>query len=149
MKKLLFLTGMLLFSLSMSGLAQQKVNPWTQKQLLEPDILAVQLKTLPKDQQPVVIDVGPAGVIKGAIETGPAEDKEGIDKLKSVLKEVPKDKEVVIYCGCCPFSKCPNVRPAFKTLQEMGFTNPRLLNLSHNLKTDWIDKGFPLGDDSK
>ncbi len=144
MKKLLFLTGMLLFSLGMSGLAQQKENPWTPKQLIEPDILAAQLKTQPKDQQPAVIDVGPAGLIKGAIEVGPAEDKEGIEKLKSVLKKLPKDKEIVIYCGCCPFSKCPNVRPAFKTLLEMGFTRPRLLNLSHNLKADWIDKGFPL-----
>jgi hypothetical protein len=53
---------------------------------------------------------------------------------------------VVIYCGCCPFAKCPNVRPAFSTLLGMGFKNPRLLNLSHNLKADWIDKGYPLED---
>jgi len=50
----------------------------------------------------------------------------------------------VIYCGCCPFEHCPNVRPAFQLLNEMKFTNQKLLNLSTNLKTDWIDKGYPV-----
>lgn len=124
--------------------AQQKNNnPWKASQLIEPADLAAALK-LPKDRQPLVIDIGPAGVIRGAVEVGPAEDAGNLARLKSVLKNVPKDKEIVIYCGCCPFSKCPNVRPAFQTLLDMGFNNPRLLNLSQNLKADWIDKGFPL-----
>jgi thiosulfate/3-mercaptopyruvate sulfurtransferase len=25
----------------------------------------------------------------------------------------------------------------------MKFTNYKLLNLSHNVKTDWLDKGYP------
>ncbi len=123
--------------------AQQQDNPWSAAQLKAPSALAAALK-LPKDQRPVVIDIGPAGVIKGAIEVGPAEYEKNITRLKTVLKDVPKDKEVVIYCGCCPFSRCPNVRPAFKTLLELGFKEPRLLNLSQNLKADWIDKGYPL-----
>ena len=56
---------------------------------------------------------------------------------------IPKDTKVVVYCGCCPFEHCPNVRPAIDVLKEMKFTNYYLLNLSHNLKTDWIDKGYP------
>jgi thiosulfate/3-mercaptopyruvate sulfurtransferase len=35
----------------------------------------------------------------------------------------------------------PNIRPAFKLLTEMEFTHFKLLNLPHNLKTDWIDRG--------
>lgn len=112
----------------------------------EPAALAQELK-LPADQHPVVIDVGPSGRIKGSLYAGPTEDKEGMDKLKALLQPLSKDKEVVIYCGCCPFNKCPNVRPAFKMLQDMEFQKPRLLNLTHNLKADWIDKGFPLEDE--
>jgi thiosulfate/3-mercaptopyruvate sulfurtransferase len=52
---------------------------------------------------------------------------------------------VVIYCGCCPFSRCPNVRPAFELLKEMKFTMPRLLNLPHSLNDDWVSKGYPMG----
>lgn len=129
---------------AVSCFGQQK-DPWTAKQLLEPSVLASQLN-LPEDQRPVIIDVGPAGVIKDAQPTGPAEHADGIKNLKAILKNVPKTKEVVIYCGCCPFTKCPNIRPAFKTLLSMGFKDPKLLNLSHNLKADWIDKGYPLGD---
>lgn len=139
-------TGLIcIFLLVLNGgcFAQQQDNPWTQKQLLEPAVLAQQLK-LPENRRPVVLDVGPAGVIKGAIETEPAEQEEGIQNLKTVLEDVPKNKEVVIYCGCCPFTKCPNIRPAFRVLLKMGFTNARLLNLSQNLKADWIDKGYPL-----
>jgi hypothetical protein len=26
----------------------------------------------------------------------------------------------------------------------MGFTNQKLLDLSYNLKADWLDKGYPV-----
>lgn len=133
---------LLLLGLYASCSAQQK-NPWSPEQLMEPSVLASKLN-LPKSQQPVIIDIGPAGVIKNALEAGPAEEEKSIVKMKSLLKDVPKDKEVVIYCGCCPFAKCPNARPAFRELEKLGFKNPRLLNLSDNLKKDWIDKGYPL-----
>jgi hypothetical protein len=51
---------------------------------------------------------------------------------------------VVIYCGCCPFRNCPNIRPAFNLLKEKGYTKPRLLNLKQNLKVDWTDYGYPM-----
>ncbi|HCS20823.1 MAG TPA: hypothetical protein DIW47_09730 [Bacteroidetes bacterium] len=57
-----------------------------------------------------------------------------------------RDAEIIIYCGCCPFSDCPNIRPAFEVLNELKFTNPKLLNLPKNLKADWIDKGYPMND---
>lgn len=135
---------LLLPACCLSCTAQQK-DPWTKAQLIEPAVLAAQLN-LPVAQKPVVLDIGPAGTIKGALEVGPAEENKNLDKMKALLKGVPKDKEVVIYCGCCPFAKCPNVRPAFNTLLKLGYTHPRLLNLSQNLKADWIDKGYPLQD---
>jgi len=118
-------------------------DPWQPDQLIAPSIFVTEMK-FPEKQRPVLIDIGPAGTIPGALVAEPAHEKEGFAKLQKLLKNIPRDKEVVIYCGCCPFDHCPNVRPAFKLLLDMGFTHPRLLDLSHNLKQDWIDKGYPI-----
>ena len=121
--------------------AFQNNETWTDKQLMEPADLAKVLNDT-KNVKPIVYAIGFAGGIKGSIEMGPAREKDNLDKLKAALTKLPKDADVVIYCGCCPFKNCPNVRPAFALLNEMKFTHPRLLNLSHNLKADWIDKGY-------
>ncbi|HEY4149447.1 MAG TPA: rhodanese-like domain-containing protein, partial [Chitinophagaceae bacterium] len=80
----------------------------------------------------------------GSIDIGPARDKDNLDKLKKQLLALPKDADIIIYCGCCPFEHCPNVRPAFSLLNEMQFTHHKLLNLEHNIKIDWISKGYPV-----
>jgi rhodanese-related sulfurtransferase len=82
-------------------------------------------------------------VIPHSINIGMTEHKENVEKLKDSLTNVPRDANIVIYCGCCPFNHCPNVRPAIALLKEMKFTNYHLLNLPHNIKTDWIAKGYP------
>lgn len=48
-----------------------------------------------------------------------------------------------MYCGCYPFERCPNIRHAINALKEMKFTNYQLLNLPHNIKINWKDKGYP------
>jgi hypothetical protein len=122
---------------------QQMNEPWTQKQLLEPADLAKTLND-PKAKQPYVFSIGPGSTIKGSIDIGDAKDKENLNKLEQQLSKLSKDADIVIYCGCCPFDKCPNIRPAFTLLNEMKFTNQKLLSLQHNIKIDWIDKGFPI-----
>ena len=97
-----------------------------------------------KAEQPVIYSIGPSGMIKGAIKIGPTQDQENIDKLKTALSKLPKNKAIVVYCGCCPFKNCPNIRPAMRLLAEQKFTNYKLLDLSQNLKTDWIDLGYPM-----
>ena len=119
--------------------AQHSKEPWTEQQLMEPAALAKTLND-PRAKQPL----GPKAVIKNSIDMGPAGEKENLDKLKEKLSKVPKDADIVIYCGCCPFSRCPNVRPAFSLLNEMGFKNQKLLNIPHNIKVDWIDQGYPV-----
>lgn len=123
-------------------LAQVKSDPWEPDQLESPAALALTIQSGSTDI-PLVLSVGPAALIKGSIEVGPAGKKENLEKLKALLEKQPKDKQIVIYCGCCPFVHCPNIRPAFNLLKEMKFTNAKLLNLSTNIKTDWIDKGYP------
>jgi hypothetical protein len=96
---------------------------------------------------PVILNIGSVNTIKGAINAGAASTADGLAELKKQLKSIPKDKLVVIYCGCCPIFKCPNVRPAFKLLTTAGYTSIRVLNLKTNLKTDWIDKNYPVDED--
>ena len=129
-------------SLWLSAASAQNPENWTSKQLIEPSELAHVVES-GKDV-PVIISVGPGATIPNSIELGMTKDKENVDSLKNQLKTMPKDAKIVIYCGCCPFEHCPNVRPAIAALKEMQFTNYRLLNLPHNIKTDWIDKGYPV-----
>ena len=116
-------------------------EPWTEQQLLEPRDLA-QLVQESQDSL-VIISLGAGGIIPGSKDTGPSGEKQGLENLRTELQSLPKDSDIVIYCGCCPFEICPNVRPAFSLLNEMGFTNHQLLNLRENIKVDWIDRGYP------
>ena len=98
---------------------------------------------------PLIIHVGfnvlyRATHIPGAVYAGPASAPEGIEALKKAVAGQPKDRQIVLYCGCCPWDKCPNIRPAFAALRELGFRNVKALELPQNLKTDWIDKGYPI-----
>jgi hypothetical protein len=140
--KLLF--GVLLFAL-LSGCTKSGNNsdPWTQSQLIESSELASIINDTSK-KQPIVLDIGSFGGVKNSIRIGPARDNANLVKLRETLGKYSKDENIVIYCGCCPFKDCPNIRPAFNVLKELNFTNAKLLNLPHNLKTDWADKGYPM-----
>lgn len=120
-------------------------EPWRKDQLIESSELAKIINDS-SAKKPIIYSVGPGGDIKGSIEMGAAQEKENLDKLRVALSKLAKDTEIVIFCACCPFEHCPNIRPAFELLNEMKFTNHKLLNLSHNLKVDWIDKGYPMND---
>ncbi len=139
---ILLLTAIIVLAFkNFQGQAGQE--PWTDKQVMEPSELAKILND-PKAAQPIVYSIGFEGGIKGSIEMGAAKEEVNLQKFKDALSKLPKDANIVIYCGCCPFEHCPNIRPAFKLLNDMKFTNHKLLNLSHNLKVDWIDKGYPM-----
>lgn len=141
MKKLILFVST--FLLMVSSLLAQQSDPWTKNQLMEPAYLA-NLINENKANDLLILSIGPDAIIKGSIDIGPTKEKANLDKMRNYLQNVPKDKEVVIYCGCCPFVKCPNVRPAFELLKEMGFKNAKLLNLATNIKTDWLDHDYPI-----
>jgi len=135
-----FILLALLF-VSICSQAQNPVN-WTEKQLIEPADLASTIAA--KKDLPVIISVGPGATIPGSLGIGMVNNTEGLQKLKDQLKTIDKEKKIVIYCGCCPFEHCPNVRPAIDALKKLNFTSYYLLNLPHNIKKDWIDKGYPV-----
>ena len=117
-------------------------DPWTGKDVLRPQDLAANLKA------PLVIHVGfpvlyRGAHIAGSQYAGPGSKPEGIELLKKAVANQPHNREIVLYCGCCPWDKCPNVRPAFAALHDMGFTHVKVMMVPENLKTDWIDKGYP------
>lgn len=118
-------------------------EPWTKEQLLKPQDLASAIKGT-FAEKPIIYNIGPAGNILGALYIGATQEKENLQIMEQQIQALPKDKAIVIYCGCCPFKDCPNIRPAFSMLSKKGFTNHKLLELPNNLKVDWIDKGYPM-----
>lgn len=117
-------------------------NPWNDGELLEPADLVNAIKS--GNTKPLILNIGPVEDILGATHIGAVSNPQNMNTLQKILTTLRRNTAVVIYCGCCPFAKCPNIRPAFHELKKLGFTNVKLLNLTTNLKTNWIEKGYPL-----
>jgi thiosulfate/3-mercaptopyruvate sulfurtransferase len=115
--------------------------------LIEPEDLAAQLSHA--GAHPAIFQVGPNVLyrskhIPGAVYGGPGSKPEGLDLLKDAVEKLPRDADVVIYCGCCPWERCPNIKPALELLKAMGFTHVRAMHVATNFKSDWIDHGYPV-----
>lgn len=82
--------------------------------------------------------------IPGSEYLGAGATPEGIQNLRQRVDSLPKNTFIVLYCGCCPWSHCPNVNPAYDALLHMGFTNVKVLFLANNFGADWVDKGYPI-----
>ncbi|HEY2121261.1 MAG TPA: hypothetical protein VGH37_18895 [Candidatus Acidoferrum sp.] len=129
-----------------SGHAQNPSDPWSAAQTVLPNDLVKELADA--KSAPTVVFVGfqrlyTAGHIKGAQFHGSGGSAEGLAQLKSWPASLPRTTSLVIYCGCCPLERCPNLRPAFTALHEMGFTKLRALILPTSFAADWAEKGLP------
>jgi rhodanese-related sulfurtransferase len=125
--------------------ADESADPWTKADVVEPAALAA---TLQDAKRPLVISVAfpvlyRSRHIAGALDAGATSKPEGVETLRKIVSGKPKDTEIVIYCGCCPMDKCPNVRPAFRALKELGYRNVRVLNIPTNMSADWYSKNYP------
>ena len=121
--------------------------PWSASQTVLPKALAAELSTNEQSRKPIVVCVGfhplyEGAHVPGASFHGAASTPKGIADLKDWAQSVPRAANVVLYCGCCPLERCPNLKPAFVTLRDMGFTNLRVLLLPNDFNTDWIEKGY-------
>lgn len=126
--------------------AAEQTDPWSKGELLTPADLVSQLQNT---DRPVVISVAFPFLyrqkhIVHARFAGPTSKPVGIDALKQSVANVPKHAEIVIYCGCCPMVKCPNVRPAYSALKQLGYSNIRVLDVPTDFHTDWTAKGYPV-----
>jgi hypothetical protein len=131
--------------LALACWGQETSDPWAPGELLQPAGLA---QTVQSGKAPIILSVAFPVLYRGrhiahAINAGPASKPEGIEALKKAVAGLANDADMVIYCGCCPMVKCPNIRPAYRTLKELGFTHVRVLSLPTNLHTDWVSKDYP------
>src|SRR5215472_11652069 len=126
-------------------LAQDSSDPWAKSEIIEPAQFAPEVTGA---KPPVILSVAfpvlyRSKHITHALGVGPGAKPEGIAELKKAVANLPKDADLVVYCGCCPMVKCPNIRPAYRTLKEMGFTHVRVLDIPTNMATDWYAKAYP------
>ena len=81
--------------------------------------------------------------IPGSEYVGAASEEDGVKVLRERVATLHKDRAIVIYCGCCPWSKCPNITAAYDTLQHLGFRNVKVIYIADDFGTNWVDQGFP------
>ncbi len=82
--------------------------------------------------------------IPGSVYAGAGSQPAGLQLLQSTVASLSRKKYIVLYCGCCPWDRCPNLGPAFKQLRDMGFSNVKVLYIANNLGADWVAKGYPV-----
>ena len=133
--------------ISAMGAAAPTSDPWTDSQTIQAADFAHELANASKER-PTILYVGfrtlfAGGHIPGATFHGTASTEEGLAEMKKWAATLPRSTNLVIYCGCCPLEKCPNIRPAYTALHEMGFVNLRVLVLPTSFAKDWVEKNYP------
>jgi thiosulfate/3-mercaptopyruvate sulfurtransferase len=131
------------------ALDTESSDPWAASQTIQPDALAKELAATDQTKRPIVVCVGfrplyEGARIPGASFHGAASTAPGIASLKTWAQDLPHSSNIVLYCGCCPLRHCPNLKPAFIALRDMGFSSLRVLLLPNDFNTDWIEKGYPI-----
>ena len=116
-----------------------------QSALIKPAQLAQMIHS---GQAPTILQVGFTTLyqeahITGAMHAGPAVSEAGRALLRKTVEHMDHHKLLVIYCGCCPWPKCPNIRPAFEMLKKMGFTNVKAVYIPDNFGANWVHLGYP------
>ena len=116
-------------------------------QLINPEDLLKVLQS-PQDEKPLILNVGPSLIfmqahIPGSEFIGPASNSQGLESLRRRVKALPHKTFIVLYCGCCPWNHCPNIRPAYNALRKAGFTNVKAIYIADNFGADWVNKGYP------
>jgi thiosulfate/3-mercaptopyruvate sulfurtransferase len=116
--------------------------------LMQPAELAANLKSaaVPK---PLILQVGFHNLyaqahIPDSEYIGAAKEEAGLDQLRNRVAKLGKDTAIILYCGCCPWSHCPNVAAAYDTLHVMGFTHVKVLYIAENFGDDWVNQGYPV-----
>lgn len=120
--------------------------PWPESAVVPPKALVARIKSA---GPPTVIQISydllfKEGHVPGALHAGPGESPEGLAAVKKLVKGLPRDREIVLYCGCCPYKECANLLPVYKLMREMGFTRLEVLELENDFFVDWTRQGYPI-----
>ena len=139
----------LLFLFAVCLISTQAIAQWSPiapGRLINPEDLVKLLQS--SKEKPLMLQVGSHMLflqahIPGSEYAGPAANESGLQQLRKRVESLPHNKFIVLYCGCCPWNHCPNVKPADDALHTMGFTNVKVLYIADNFGTNWVDKGYP------
>jgi hypothetical protein len=113
---LILLASTFFSAVRIRGEEKQPSDPWSISQTLQAADLAGELAEK-GGTPPIVVYVGfrtlfAGGHISGASFHGTASTEQGLGELKKWADGLPRSANLVLYCGCCPFEKCPTfVRP--------------------------------------
>jgi thiosulfate/3-mercaptopyruvate sulfurtransferase len=134
--------------ISASAVLALQANSIPASRLINPEEL-MKILQASKGEKPLLIHVGSHVMyeqahIPGSEYIGPASYESGLQQLRQRVQALPKRKFIVIYCGCCPWSHCPTVKPADDALRALGFTNVKVLYIADNFGANWVDKGYPV-----
>ena len=115
--------------------------------LIQPADFAATLQSA--SPKPLILQVGSHVLfaeahIPGAEYAGPTNQDAGLQILKDRVALLPKDTAIILYCGCCPWDRCPNIAPAYNQLHAMGFTHLKVLYIADNFGANWVAKGYPV-----
>jgi hypothetical protein len=99
------------------------------------------VRMLHGSEKPLILQVGSHALyaeahIPGSEYVGAAGTSAGLQSLRERVSNLRKDQFIVIYCGCCPWGHCPNIRPAYEQLRALGFTQVKALYLADDFGTD-------------
>lgn len=135
------------FSLSIFALAFQ-AEAIPAAQLLNPEDLVKILQSA-TSEKPLMLQIGSHVLysqahIPNSAYAGSASTEAGLVQLRKRVTNLPHSKFILLYCGCCPWSHCPNVKPAVDALRALGFTNVKVLYIANDFGTDWVSKGYPV-----
>ena len=139
----------LLFLFTVCLMSTQAIAQWSPiapGRLISPEDLAKMLQS--GKEKPLMLQVGSHMLflqahIPGSEFVGPGANEAGLQQLRKRVESLPRNKFIILYCGCCPWNHCPNVKPADDALHTMGFTNVKVLYIADNFGTNWVDKGYP------
>jgi thiosulfate/3-mercaptopyruvate sulfurtransferase len=150
LKKVLAACGLALFGLLGAGpdaQSQPSDAAIPAGRLLQPAELA---RILQSDREkPLMLQVGSRVLfaqahIPASEYVGAAGQDEGLEALRARVQDLDRDRFIVVYCGCCPWSRCPNIRRAWHALDALGFKHVEALHIAEDFGTDWVDKGYPV-----
>lgn len=120
---------------------------WEEAKRLTPEELAKTLRTAGAEK-PAMFHVGFKVLflqahIPGSRFAGPGASPAGLDAVRKAAAAFPKTKPIVLYCGCCPWERCPNMEQPWRALVAAGYTNVSVLYIPKNFGQDWVSKGYP------
>lgn len=149
-RRLLFVAAFLILFCAHIVLAQNAHIPASSiptADLVQPADFAASLQS--DSPKPLILQVGSHVLfaeahIPGSEYAGPTNQEGGLQILKDRVSTLSKDTAIVLYCGCCPWDRCPNIAPAYNQLHAMGFTHLKVLYIADNFGADWVAKGYPV-----